>query len=129
MRRWFPAVLAIAFVAVWAVLALVPSTVVRGPGCQVREVTGIHCPGCGGTRAARHLARGEWRGAARDNLLIYPLAAMALWGVVAVAANRWGGRRWWTPDRVTFWMGVGFAVVALLFTILRNTAWGWFLRP
>lgn len=46
------------------------------PGCTFRRYTGISCPGCGGTRAARALLRGDIMGAVRHNLLL-PIGILA----------------------------------------------------
>lgn len=53
--------------------------------CLFRRTTGIPCPGCGLTRAAGHLARGEWGEAWIDHPFIYLLGAeaaagWAIWG-------------------------------------------------
>ncbi len=98
-------------------------------GCVIRNLSGACCPGCGGTRAASLLLEGRWMDAAKSNLLIYPVAAGALWSGVALVANRWGGRRLPLPlgvsRRAMWWM---LAVVAA-FTLLRNLPCAEFLRP
>jgi hypothetical protein len=54
--------------------------------CLLRRFAGLPCPGCGLTRAAAHLAKGELRMAVAD----HPLApALALEG--ALAWGLWGG--------------------------------------
>jgi len=88
--------------------------------CPWRTATGLWCPGCGLTRAAHHLLRGEVTTALRYNALIVPvLAAIAL--------------SWWTWLRATgptgptgasrpmsrAWMTVAGAA-ALCFAIVRN---------
>lgn len=47
------------------------------PGCLFRKYTGLSCPGCGGTRAARAMLAGDWLGALKYNFLL-PLAALIL---------------------------------------------------
>ena len=62
----------LAMLAGAAVLASVDS--VAGarwlPGCVFHEVTGLHCPGCGATRALHALVHGDLLHAARCNLLL-----------------------------------------------------------
>jgi len=64
--------------------ALDPSTQGWFPGCPIRAATGLWCPGCGLTRAAHHLLRGDLVTALEYNVLIVPLVVVA-----AVAAARW----------------------------------------
>jgi hypothetical protein len=130
MRRpWLPLLAALGVIAGWAVLAYVPAERVPTPKCQLRSWTGLLCPGCGGTRAARHLAKGNVRAAARCNVLMFPIAGAVLWGLVAFAANSWAGKRWWTPERITLRLALWAGVILVLFTITRNLEFASFLRP
>lgn len=129
MRRWIPLLLAALFLGFWLVMAFVPAGAIRTPGCQVRKWTGLHCPGCGGTRAARHVAQGRIVQAARSNVLIYPVTAALLWAVIAVGANEWADKRWWTPEKITGRMAKWFLVALVVFTLVRNLEFAWFLRP
>ncbi len=68
-----------------SVLALSPwlSALARfAPACPFHALTGMPCPGCGATRAALALARGDVAGALAWN----PLATLALVGGLAAAA-------------------------------------------
>ncbi|MER7704195.1 DUF2752 domain-containing protein [Kitasatospora sp. NPDC097605] len=88
------------------------------PFCPWRKVTGLECPGCGGTRMAYDLLHGDLAAAWHDNaalLLALPLVAAAylVWLRHGLAGRRWQpplGRR-------------GTAVllgVATAWTVLRN---------
>ena len=49
--------------------------------CLLHDVTGLHCPGCGMTRATHAAIEGEWLAAFRFNPLgvfLLPLALVAL---------------------------------------------------
>lgn len=51
------------------------------PKCLLHEMTGLHCPGCGMTRATHALLHGDVPGAFRFNPLVMallPLGALAL---------------------------------------------------
>ena len=51
------------------------------PKCPLHEMTGLHCPGCGMTRATHALLHGDLPGAFRFNPLVMgllPLGALAL---------------------------------------------------
>lgn len=67
--------------------------------CAIHALTGLPCPLCGGTRAAKALMHGDAATALRLNALAIPaVAAIALAGLVLVSeAIR--GRPWldWTP--------------------------------
>jgi hypothetical protein len=97
LRAWSTVILIAGLAMACMLLVMVPAESWPGQGCLMRKHAGIHCPGCGGTRAARHLVQGSWREASRSNLLIFPVADGILWGIVAFSANRWTGTRWRTP--------------------------------
>ena len=55
-------------------------------GCPVLELTGLHCPGCGATRAIWLLLHGDVAGAVGHNALLLPaLAYLALRWIHTVA--------------------------------------------
>jgi len=50
----------------------------RGPiVCLLYRIFGVHCPGCGITRAICHLARGAFREAVHYNILAIPVLVLA----------------------------------------------------
>ncbi len=97
------------------------------PVCQFHRLTGLNCPGCGGTRSLYALLHGDFSAALRDNALL--VAGLA--GVVArggwFALNRLRGRsngdffpaRWLLP----------LLVVLAVFGVLRNLPAFAFLSP
>ncbi len=68
------------------------------PGCPLKEMTGLDCPGCGGTRAVHALAHGDLAQALDHNVVlavVLPVLAVAwaLWlihGLRATIARRRG---------------------------------------
>jgi len=79
----------IALLAVAAVLAVDAGGTDDGAGvCFFRRCTGGYCPGCGMTRSARHLTRGEIGAAWSDHPIIVLLAAQAAVGTLVYAAAR-----------------------------------------
>ena len=107
-----------------AVLLLFPPT--RNgfyPRCPVYAMTGLLCPGCGGTRAVAALLRGHVHEALRWNALV-TLSAMLLAPVSVLYA---AGTRLW-PDRICraalqHWqepLASVALVVAILFALWRN---------
>jgi hypothetical protein len=88
------------------------------PTCILLRLTGLYCPGCGGTRAAYDLMHGDLAGSMRENALVLPLAVLVvLLGVRAV--RRW--RRGNDDDPIVpTGLAIGVAVVMLTFGVLRN---------
>ena len=72
--------------------SLLAARAVRGeiwyPGCGFRWVTGLPCPGCGGTHALAALASGDIAGALAANPLVAGGAALVIGLVVVAAAGR-----------------------------------------
>lgn len=67
--------------------------------CPYRVCTGGYCPGCGGTRAARHLFTGDLAGAWHHHPWVVLAAAqlVAIVAAVAIVRPKSDWRRWWTP--------------------------------
>jgi hypothetical protein len=95
-----------------------PSTHGFYPVCEFHELTGLNCPGCGGTRAAYELLHGHVSRALHDNaLLVLSLAVLAgrgAWFAARKMRNRpvpvfLPPKGLWT-----------FLVAAIVFTVLRN---------
>jgi hypothetical protein len=103
------------------------------PGCPLRELTGLDCPGCGGTRAVHALTHGDIGAALDHNAVItvlLPLVAVAwgLWLLRSVQITRARHRRtdpptWPAALRLPHlshraWLGIiGFLVA---FAVARN---------
>lgn len=90
------------------------------PGCIFRKFTGIACPGCGGTRAARALVAGDMVRAFQYNFLL-PMAVAGLLleytrlGIMAFSSREdWRNKRWY---RLYF---IIFAWMVPVWFILRN---------
>ncbi|MGI5878710.1 MAG: DUF2752 domain-containing protein [Christensenellales bacterium] len=109
---WAAALAALCILA-GGVAALAPGM----PPCLFHSLTGLHCPGCGMTRALRLALRGHMWASFWMNPLMY-LAGLPLGGwLIAWAARRLGGRR---APTLPAW--VAWAALAMLvgFTVLRN---------
>ncbi len=88
------------------------------PFCPWRRLTGLQCPGCGGTRMAYDLLHGDLAAAWRDNaalLLVLPVAVL-LYGVWL--RNGLAGRR--RPLRLGRAGTAAVLGAAALWTIARN---------
>ena len=90
------------------------------PPCLVHQWTGLHCPGCGGTRCAVRLLHGDLAGALAMNVAVVVIAGAAVGVMCNAVWNEWHGR----PARgVPPWLAWSLAGVLILFTILRNLPW------
>ncbi len=122
-RSQFLPVLGVAAFGAGMLLLFPPGQYGFYPRCPVREVTGLLCPGCGGTRALAALLRGHLIEALGWNPLI-AMAALLLgpaFLLCGVARRVWPQRisratlhRWQHP------LGVAALVVSVVFTAWRN---------
>jgi hypothetical protein len=91
--RWFvasPFRVGLAIVA--AVLLVDAGGTDDGPGvCVFRRCTGGYCPGCGMTRSARHLTRGQLGAAWQDHPFVVLAAAQAVVAAAVYGLFRWVG--------------------------------------
>jgi hypothetical protein len=90
------------------------------PGCLVLQLTGLQCPGCGGTRCATRLLNGDLAGALAMNSAVVLLAAAGVGVIGAAVWNEWQGR---PVKGVPPWLAWALAGFVVAFTILRNLPW------
>ena len=78
------------------------------PKCMFHKLTGLYCPGCGGTRALSSLLHGDLKASLHNNLLLIP-GGLTL-ALLTVKQNISLNRR------------AAIAIVAIIvaFTVLRN---------
>jgi hypothetical protein len=79
--------------------------------CPLRLCTGTYCPGCGGSRAAAELVRGDIVGAWQQHPYVVLLAGQVL--LLAGLATRTGGRAWLARR----WVALLVANTAAMITI------------
>ena len=92
------------------------------PACTFLELTGLYCPGCGGTRCAKNLLRGDLAGAFAMNAAVAVLFLIG-WSLLAFAVWReWQGRRDAMP-RIPGWFAWGLAGFVVAFGLARNLPW------
>ncbi len=94
--------------------------------CVLHEVTGLHCPGCGMTRATHAALQGDFPRAFRFNplgVILLPIALLAL----VPSVWRWVYGKPPLPERRWGRLGTLLAVVVIAFGVLRNLPWKPFL--
>jgi hypothetical protein len=92
------------------------------PPCLINKWTGLHCPGCGGTRAFQALAHGNLTAALRMNLLgtIFILG-IALWVLRTSWEAAFPQKRWPRIPLNDRWIW-GALIVMFAFAVLRNVS-------
>jgi hypothetical protein len=93
--------------------------------CPFRSLTGWWCPGCGLTRAAHFLFRGDLTQALRYNLfvvvvLIAAVVSWMMWMRRALSGNRGQPRPSREPRSGFSWITASAIAVAVAFALLRN---------
>ena len=98
------------------------------PVCGLYASTGLHCPGCGATRATHELLHGRLLSALAHNALWVALLPVVLYGGLSEALYFVGRRR--LPGNLLGkrWFYAVLAVAAALFGVLRNLPWEPFTR-
>ena len=95
------------------------------PKCTLKSVSGLFCPGCGNTRAAQALLRGDIGGALHQNVLfVCALPFFILWlaytWVNWVFPGIWKSILPWKNFRWKYGYSVTLVIVLVAFSILRN---------
>lgn len=89
--------------------------------CPFHEATGMDCPACGATRALVALLGGQPMLAMRSNALLF-VAPFIVTGLQLLPKS-WG-------ERLNGDLRAAVLIAVLvLFTVVRNLPWFWFLRP
>jgi hypothetical protein len=122
--RWLaPVAVGVGVLAATATLGVIDPEV-RGqltPGCPFRALTGLDCPGCGGTRAVYALTQGDIALAFEHNVLVMLVLPLL---VVAWVTWLWYrlGRR---PQPLVLSARSGYTIAAAfaVFWVVRNLPW------
>lgn len=86
--------------------------------CSLRKISGLPCPGCGGTRAFYHFFRGELTESIRLNpIVVYGMGAY-LHFMCLFAYRKHTGRNWEKEIPIQYYL-YGAAVVLLLQWIFK----------
>ena len=88
-----------------------PETAVWYPSCIFHKYTGLHCAGCGNTRAAYYLLHGNIRKSLACNIMLIPYMLLFLCIIFKPK---------WLDNSISVWAIPG---VIVAFTVLRNVSW------
>jgi len=127
-KRFYPwrfavviAVLAVCFFGLWWLKKYGVSAMPFH--CLFHQLTGLHCPGCGMTRATSSILSGDIFAALRCNplgVILLPIAIIGV-GLEAIGWVRGTKPPWNIP--LGRYGATAIAVVMILFFILRNLPW------
>ncbi len=99
-------------------LALVDPT--HGPPvCPFKAVTGLDCPGCGGTRAAHQLLTGHLGAALSYNVLAVVAMPFIVWGLFVSLTTMLGGPKLRMISLSPTWTRVALVAI-VVFWVVRN---------
>ena len=117
------AIVATLLAGAWYLHAHPPTSTSYYPGCVLHQLTGLHCPGCGGTRCAHALLHLRVLEALHMNALTVLLLPIGGW----MALRGWWRWLWNAPPVSSFQPSPRQVtlVVAVIFgfAILRNLPW------
>jgi hypothetical protein len=105
--------LACAGIAMVVLYRVDPSQSSRYPKCAFHWLTGLHCPGCGATRAVHALLHGRVLEALRFNALL-------IVGVPCLGLFAWWQHRHGIGVAKIIWMAWALALVIVVFGVARN---------
>ena len=89
------------------------------PGCAFKALTGLDCPGCGGTRAVHALLHGDIANAINHNVLaVIAIVVGVIWLAWNSIAPRFGRSR--IRFTLTTRWGIGLVIAVSAFWLLRN---------
>ena len=115
--------LALVYAGLLGLAAIIALVEPRGdwfyPKCLFHSWTGLHCPGCGATRAVHQALNGRFLDAARMNLLLALAAPWLIYEVLSDLVYLSRGKPLPTR-RMRRWEGWAVLAVVLLFWIARN---------
>jgi hypothetical protein len=92
------------------------------PRCLLKQLTGVDCPGCGGTRAVYSLLHGDVAGAADHNVLAFVALPLIAYLVARFVLARFDVNL--PAPRMTPSLAWALVGVTLVFTLVRNIP-GW----
>jgi hypothetical protein len=109
--------------AVYLVARVPPTDESFYPRCMLHSLTGLHCPGCGTTRAVHAFLNGNITQALAYNALAFVLVPVLVWSL-AKAFLTWNLSAPEKPRtqaaRVLLWV---FVAAVIAFGVLRNLPW------
>lgn len=90
------------------------------PPCIFRRVTGMYCPGCGGTRAVVELLKGNILRSLWYHPVVVYTAGLYGWYLISNTIEWISGKRFRIGSRYHRWYGTAAAVLVITNFLLRN---------
>ena len=90
------------------------------PECWIHKKTGILCPSCGGTRCVVYLLKGNFIKAFFSNMVFFIGIVYLFITNIVYLINLNKNKKILTWIYPKYWYSIVFAVVLVMYTILRN---------
>lgn len=90
------------------------------PGCFFHRLTGLSCPGCGGTRALQAFLQGDWAAAWRYNMFLWVSLLVLAGEYLRMARAELHGSERISSSRVYSSLLSLYAIATILWFVLRN---------
>lgn len=90
------------------------------PGCLFHRLTGLSCPGCGGTRALQAFLRGDWAAAWHSNMFLWLSLLLLAGEYLRHAWAEFCGSERISSSRVYTTLLRAYALATALWFLLRN---------
>ena len=90
------------------------------PPCWVFQTTGLLCPACGGTRCVLYLLKGDWVRAFFSHIVFF-ISILYIWMIniiYLINVNKKKKIGTWLYQK--YWYTYIFAVILMIYTIMRN---------
>jgi hypothetical protein len=121
-RQWRWTFSAALLAAAFLLLRVFSARIGALPSCSFRSLTGLYCPGCGGTRCVKSLLRGDIAGAFALNAVTTGLFLIGVGLLVAAVLRERQGRAAAMP-RLPDWFAWCLVGSVVAFGLLRNLPW------
>jgi len=98
-------------------------------GCFIRNISGYHCPGCGGKRSLKLLLNGNFVSSLQANILLIPALISLFSTLVYYLCKLCISESKVTPISINKKISIVLFVIVTFYTLIRNIDYFSFLRP
>lgn len=124
-RRWVRGILLLfgvmgAMAGIYLLATIPPTEDSFYPRCQLHSLTGLHCPGCGTTRALHALFNGRVAQALAYNPLAFIVPPLLAWSFMKSVGNWYRQTPWCRTRNGSRYLHWVLLAALLTYAVLRN---------